>query len=254
LNSLQLQASAWVRRGSLCVRCAGKSGRRCCRRSGRFPVAQRVSRGRGWKPAGDLGDFALDDPAVRFRRPRFGVGLLMTEVRAALHRSSLDAALARRANPCESPALARRAARLTSRRSRRKLAASVDGVLAAAARPGPGLSSAVQPSRDEVAVGGASDRDQGLAAIGRACLRSRRCDGRESAAGRRQPALLTRAARSAQARARADPSCPRGAGPRREQLASPHATTDSRRFTLIVASLDGRREHNDRWPARWLRL
>jgi hypothetical protein len=94
-----------------------------------------------------LGDFGLDDPAIRSRPHRFGLARLVTEVRAALHPRSLDAVVARGAKPCESPALARRAARLTSRRSRRKLAASVDGVLAAAARPGPGLSAAVQPSR-----------------------------------------------------------------------------------------------------------
>jgi hypothetical protein len=114
-------------------------------------VALRVSRGWGRGPVGDVGDFGLHDPPALGRRCRFGLGHLLTVVRAGLRRWSLDAALARGANPCESPTLAYRAARLTSRRGRVKLAASVDGVLAAAARPAPGLSSAVRPCREEVA-------------------------------------------------------------------------------------------------------
>jgi hypothetical protein len=113
-------------------------------------VAQRVSRGRGRKPAGDLGSFGLHDPPALGRRCRFGLGHLGNVVRAGLRGWRLDAALAGGADPCESPTLAYRAARLTSRRSRERLAASVDGVLAAAARPSPGLSSAVRPCREEV--------------------------------------------------------------------------------------------------------
>jgi hypothetical protein len=111
-------------------------------------VAQRVSRGRGRKPASDLGSFGLHDPPAL--RRRCGLGHLVTVVRAGLRGWRLDAALAGGADPCESPALAHRAARLTSRRSRERLAASVDGVLTAAARPAPGFSSAVRPCRGEV--------------------------------------------------------------------------------------------------------
>jgi hypothetical protein len=114
-------------------------------------VAQRVSRGWGRKPAGDLGDLGAHDPAVRRRPRRFGLGHVLTVARAGLRRWSLDAALAGGANPCEFPTLGHRAARLTSRRSRERLAASVDGVLAAAARPTPRFSSAVDPCREEVA-------------------------------------------------------------------------------------------------------
>jgi hypothetical protein len=64
----------------------------------------------------------------------------------------LDAELASGADPCDSPALAHRAARLTRHRTREKLAASIDGVLAAAERPGLRLSSAIEPHRDEMAA------------------------------------------------------------------------------------------------------
>jgi hypothetical protein len=102
-----------------------------------------------------------DLSSVQFPRPPalggqtpFGLRRLLTPVRARLRRRRLDAALVAGADPCDSPVLAYRAARLTSERSRERLAASVDGVLAAAARPARALSAAVEPHRDEVADAG----------------------------------------------------------------------------------------------------
>jgi hypothetical protein len=88
-------------------------------------------------------------PALR-GQPLFGLGQLLTQVRARLRRFSLDAALARGVDPCESPLLAYRAARLTSERSRGKMAAWVADILATAKRPARALSAAVEPDRDEV--------------------------------------------------------------------------------------------------------
>jgi hypothetical protein len=82
-----------------------------------------------------------------FRRPRPVARLL-----AALGRARLDGALAVGADPCESLALAHRAARLTSDRSRRRLAKEIDGVISAAARPTTGLSSAAPVDAREVAA------------------------------------------------------------------------------------------------------
>jgi len=67
----------------------------------------------------------------------------------------LDAALARGEDPCRSPALAYRSARLTSERGRQRLAASLDRVVDAAMRPTRGWSTAVPPCRDEVVAAGA---------------------------------------------------------------------------------------------------
>lgn len=93
------------------------------------------------------------------RRPlggqtRFGPRHLLTWVWAGLRRSSLDGSLAAGADPCDSLALAYRAARLTSDNNREKLAASIDGVLAAATRSALALTSAVEPHRDEVVAAG----------------------------------------------------------------------------------------------------
>ena len=82
-----------------------------------------------------------------FRRPR-----LVTRLWAALGRSRLDGALAEGADPCGSFALAHRAARLTSDRSRIRLAEEVDRVITAATRPTVGFSSAVPLDVREVAA------------------------------------------------------------------------------------------------------
>jgi hypothetical protein len=90
--------------------------------------------------------------APSIRETRFGLRHLLTRVRARLRRSSLDRALAAGADPCESPALAYRAAQLASEGSREQVAASIDDVLAAAARPRLALSSVVDPDRKEMAI------------------------------------------------------------------------------------------------------
>ena len=95
----------------------------------------------------------FDHPAAG-RQARFGLGQPLARLRAGLLSRSLDAALAQGADPCESPALAYRAARLTSDRSRERLAASVEHSSAAAMRPAPSLSAAVQPCRYEVGAAG----------------------------------------------------------------------------------------------------
>ena len=88
------------------------------------------------------------------RQARFRLGHPLARLRAGLLCRSLDAALAQGADPCESPALAYRAARLTSDRSRERLATSVEYSGAAATRPAPSLSAAVQPCRYEVEAAG----------------------------------------------------------------------------------------------------
>jgi hypothetical protein len=117
-------------------------------------VAHRVSSRRGDESVPDLDGIDLHPPSALRGHALFGLGQLLIRVRARLRRSSLDAALARGADPCESPALARRAARLTSERSREKMAAWVAGILATASRPPRPLSAAVEPDRDEVAAAG----------------------------------------------------------------------------------------------------
>jgi hypothetical protein len=74
---------------------------------------------------------------------------------ARLCRSGLDAALACGEDPCRSPALAYRSARLTSERGRQRLAAALDRVNDAATRPALGWSTAVPPCREEVVAAGA---------------------------------------------------------------------------------------------------
>jgi hypothetical protein len=91
-------------------------------------------------------------PLARRGSQRFGPSELLTRIRAGVRRFSLDAALARGADPCESPTLAYRAARLTSERSRGKMAARVADLLAAAKRPPRPPSVAIEPDRSEVAA------------------------------------------------------------------------------------------------------
>jgi hypothetical protein len=114
-------------------------------------LAHRVSSRRGRKSEHDLGIEFRPPPALR-GQGRFALGRLLTRWAARLRRSSLDAALARGDNPCESPALAHRAARLTSERSRERMAASVVDMLATARRPPSPYSAAVKPHRDEIAA------------------------------------------------------------------------------------------------------
>ena len=85
---------------------------------------------------------------------RSGLSHLLTQVSARLRRWRLDAALGRGADPCESPALEYRAARLTSDRGRERLAASVEDIRAAAMRPARGFSVAIEPCRDQVEEAG----------------------------------------------------------------------------------------------------
>jgi len=97
-----------------------------------------------------LGSTDLPYLPARPGRARSRHGWLM-RVRARLRRASLDDALARGANPCESPALAYRAARLTSERSRWRMAAWVTEILTTARRPPRVFAAAVEPDRREVA-------------------------------------------------------------------------------------------------------
>jgi hypothetical protein len=62
----------------------------------------------------------------------------------------LDAALARGDDPCDSAVLAHRAVWLASRRSRDRLAASVETTVVASARPATRRSAAIHPCRSEV--------------------------------------------------------------------------------------------------------
>jgi hypothetical protein len=73
-------------------------------------------------------------------------------MRARVRRSSLDAALASGADPCGSRPLAHRAARLTSGRTRHKMANRVAEILATPSRPPRGFSVAVEPDRGEIAT------------------------------------------------------------------------------------------------------
>jgi hypothetical protein len=118
-------------------------------------VARRESLQRwGRESAPEFAGLDFHDPRVPRGRGRLGLGYPLAWVRARLWRSGLDAALARGADPCGSPALAYRSARLTSERGRERLAASLDRVLDAAARPACGCSAAVPPCRDEVVAAG----------------------------------------------------------------------------------------------------
>ncbi len=73
-------------------------------------------------------------------------------MRARVRRSRLDAALAAGADPCGSRPLAHRAARLTSDRTRHKMANWVAEILATPTRPPRGFSVAVEPDRGEIAM------------------------------------------------------------------------------------------------------
>jgi hypothetical protein len=121
-----------------------------------------------WGHESRLAGLDFPAPLAPRRRARLGLGYPLAWVRARVCRSGLDAALARGADPCGSPALAYRAVRLTSERGRARLAASLDRVLDAAARPARGRSVAVPPCRDEVMAAGS------LLIQARELLRSRR--------------------------------------------------------------------------------
>jgi hypothetical protein len=115
-------------------------------------VAQRDSLKAGRESGRGFADIDLPDPPAFRGYPLRGLGLLLTRVRARLDHSRLDAALAQGADPCNSHALAHRAARLTSERSRKRLAAWIEDILATAGRPPRPFSAALEPDRDEVAA------------------------------------------------------------------------------------------------------
>jgi len=114
-------------------------------------VTQRGSIKPGREFARELGGIDLDSWTLR-TYPALGLGHLLTRLRARVERSSLDAALARGADPCESRALAHRAARLTSECIRKKMAAGIEDTLAIAGRAPRAFSAAIEPDRDEVAA------------------------------------------------------------------------------------------------------
>jgi hypothetical protein len=126
-------------------------------------VAQRDSLKAGRESGQDFDGIDLPDPPAFRGYPLRGLGLLLTRVRARLDHSRLDATLAQGADPCNSHALAHRAARLTSQRSRKRLAAWIEDILATAGRAPSGkvvvvysraFSLAIEPDRDEVAAAG----------------------------------------------------------------------------------------------------
>ena len=97
---------------------------------------------------------SIGSPPVRLEpRPRGRTrSRALSRAKAALFRGRIDAKLARGADPEGDPALARRARQLTRARSRRRLAASVDRLVAEVDYdPGGRLSSAVPVRRDQVA-------------------------------------------------------------------------------------------------------
>lgn len=79
-------------------------------------------------------------------RPR-----LITRLRVALQRPALDGELADGVDPVASPALAFRAAQLTSDRKRERISATIARVLAEAERSPSGWSAAVPVNREELA-------------------------------------------------------------------------------------------------------
>jgi hypothetical protein len=118
-------------------------------------VAHRESlQRRGRESAPEFADLDFHDPPVPGGRTGLGLGYPLAWVRARLCRSGLDAALACGEDPCRSPALAYRSARLTSEPGRQRLAAALDRVVDAATRPTQGWSTAVPPCRDEVVAAG----------------------------------------------------------------------------------------------------
>jgi hypothetical protein len=126
-------------------------------------VTQRGSIKPGSEFVRELGGIDLDTPPALRTYPALGLGHLLTRLQARVERSSLDAALARGADPCESRVLAHRAARLTSERTRKKMAARIEDIVARAGRAPSGkvvdvysraFSAAIEPDRDEVAAAG----------------------------------------------------------------------------------------------------
>lgn len=112
-------------------------------------MAHRVSPRAGADWARELG--SIDSRGLLAPRGQAPSGpTLLTRARARLRRRSLDRALARGADPRESPALAYRAARLTSERSRQRFAAWVETAVARASSPTRPPSVAVEPDRGEV--------------------------------------------------------------------------------------------------------
>jgi hypothetical protein len=97
---------------------------------------------------------SIGSPPVRLEpRPRGRTRLrALSRAKAALFRGRIDAELARGADPEGDPALARRARQLTRARYRRRLAASVDRLVAEIdSDPSGYRSSAVPVRRDQVA-------------------------------------------------------------------------------------------------------
>jgi hypothetical protein len=78
------------------------------------------------------------------------LGIVTTPSRVLLSRGKLDRLIAEGAKPAESPELARRAAKLTSKRFRRGLAAGLLGVLDAAEEPPAVFSSSIPLRRREI--------------------------------------------------------------------------------------------------------
>jgi hypothetical protein len=126
-------------------------------------VAQRDSSSARGESGQGLGSIDLPDPPALRGYPLLGLGHGLTRVRARVEHSRLDAALAQGADPCESHALAHRAAWLTSERTREKLAARIEDIVARAGRAPSGkvvdvylraFSAAIEPDRDEVVSAG----------------------------------------------------------------------------------------------------
>jgi hypothetical protein len=123
-------------------------------------VARRDSLSPRGESGQGLGSIDLPDPPAFRGYPLLGLGHLLTRVRTRVEHSRLDAALAQGADPCASHALAHRAAWLTSKRTREKMAAPIEDIVARAGRAPRGkvvdvylcaFSAAIEPDRDEVA-------------------------------------------------------------------------------------------------------
>jgi hypothetical protein len=100
--------------------------------------------------ATDFGQVRLPplNGAAELHGGRFGrVGLRLW---TALHRAGLDRRLAAGEDPCASPSLALRAARLTGGRSRRRLAEALEDAVEDAMSPQPHFSAAVPTDRAAV--------------------------------------------------------------------------------------------------------
>lgn len=117
-------------------------------------MTQRGSIKQGREFARELGGIDLHAPPALRTYPPSRLDHLLTRLRCRLARSSLDAALARGADPCESRALAHRAARLTRKRNREKMAAGIEDTLAIAGRAPRAFSAAIEPDRDEMVAAG----------------------------------------------------------------------------------------------------